>query len=143
MKTTTLAAALISIVAFGASSAYAKSADDRMEMLLNADANQDGAITWDEVVEMRSTMFSRLDRNADGYADQADRPRGRFGRKYEEKLADLIPQFDANLDGRIARSEFVYAPSPAFEAGDFDNDNTLSPDELTALRSAHAAKTGR
>ncbi|MBI1393720.1 MAG: hypothetical protein GC152_13360 [Alphaproteobacteria bacterium] len=143
MKAKAFAAALISIVAIGASPASAEGDNDRLQMLSKADANQDGAITWNEVVEMRKTMFSRLDRNKDGFADQADRPRGRVGRKYTEKLSELIPQFDANRDGRIARSEFIDAPSPAFEAGDLDNDKTLSPDELAALRSAHSARADR
>ena len=141
MKTKTLAAAFIGVVALGASCASAKGSGDRMEMLSKADANQDGAITWDEVIEMRASMFSRLDRNADGYANMADRPRGRFGRGYEDKLAELTPQFDVNRDGSISRNEFVNAPSLAFELGDLDDDKTLSADELAALRTANGFKT--
>lgn len=132
------------LIFFGASlvfsmNAAAKSSGDPTQILARADANGDGVISWEEVLDMRRNAFSRLDRNGDGYADAEDRPRGPLGSRYTEKLSELIPQFDTDRDGRISQAEFIDAPSPAFEAGDTNNDGTLSADELTRLRSLQAA----
>ncbi len=115
--------------------------EQALEALERADANSDGHISWAEVVDMRSGIFERLDRNADGLADQGDRPR--FGRaRFDEAFARMSARFDANGDGAITRSEMLDGPSGAFVEADLDADGILTPDELEGFRSdAAAART--
>ncbi len=105
-----------------------------MEDLSKVDANGDGSIEWQEMINMREASFARLDRNSDGYADSNDSPNFGPGKsRFSEALAKLEGA-DANGDGRIAKAELIEAPAPMFEQGDTDGDKVLSADELTALR---------
>ncbi|MEO0982838.1 MAG: hypothetical protein AAFX03_09335 [Pseudomonadota bacterium] len=106
------------------------------ERLARADANGDGAIEWQEMLDMRSAAFERLDRNSDGFADANDSPRFGPGKsRFGEALAQ-IQDADADGDGRISRTEMMEAPAPMFDEGDADGDKVLSAEELTALREA-------
>lgn len=109
---------------------------DPLEMLAEADANNDGAIAWTEVVALRTQNFNRLDRNGDGVISTRDRPRGPFGARFDEAFAQVQRQFDANFDGRVSRAEMVGAPAPIFTQGDVDGNRVLSAEELSALRAA-------
>jgi len=113
---------------------------DPVEMLAEADANGDGAISWEEVVALRTQNFQRLDRNNDGYISANDRPRGPFGARFDEAFVQVKRQFDANSDGRVSRAEMIGAPAPVFKRGDVDGDGVLSAQELSALRAAAPAK---
>lgn len=112
---------------------------DPVEMFAVADANNDGAISWSEVLAVRTQNFERLDRNNDGYISARDRPRGPFGARFDEAFAQVQTQFDANSDRRVSRPEMIDAPAPAFTRGDVDGDGVLSAGELSALRIAAAA----
>ena len=123
-----MAAGAVMFAAAGAASAQS------IERLAEADANGDGNITWQEMLDARSAMFARLDRNGDGFIDSSDKPRmGPMRARFEEALAGLQGA-DANGDGRISRSEMLNAPAPLFEMGDTDGDKVLSATELAALR---------
>ncbi|MEL6781520.1 MAG: hypothetical protein AAFO51_04030 [Pseudomonadota bacterium] len=122
-------------VAATSGSASAQAAD----RLAKADANGDGAIAWQEMLDMRSAAFERLDRNKDGFADADDSPRFGPGKvRYGEALAQL-QDADANGDGRISQTEMMDAPAPMFDEGDADGDKVLSAEELTALRESKSA----
>lgn len=102
--------------------------------LAEADANGDGNIEWQEMLDMRADIFERLDRNGDGVADSSDSPRfGPAKSKFSEALGKL-KDADANADGQITQAEMMDAPSPPFEAGDTDGDKVLSAEELSVLR---------
>lgn len=102
--------------------------------LAEADANGDGSITWQEMLDMRAGIFERLDRNGDGYADSKDSPGlGPAKKRYDEALGK-VQNADANGDGRISKSEMLNAPAPLFENGDTNGDKVLSAAELSALR---------
>lgn len=113
---------------------------DPLEMLAEADANNDGAIAWTEVVALRTQNFNRLDRNSDGVISTSDRPRGPFGARFDEAFAQVQRQFDANSDRRVTRAEMIGAPAPVFTEGDTNNDGVLSAQELSAIREAVAAR---
>ena len=113
---------------------------DPLEMLAEADANNDGAIAWTEVVALRTQNFNRLDRNSDGVISSSDRPRGPFGARFDEAFAQVQRQFDANSDRRVTRAEMIGAPAPVFAEGDTNSDGVLSAEELTAIREAVAAR---
>lgn len=114
----------------GASNAQAQSASDHLS---RADANGDGSIEWQEVLDMRSTMFGRMDRNSDGVIDSKDRPNFGPGKsRFQAAFNDLSATADTNNDGQISKTEMMEAPAPMFESADTNEDGTLSPDELSA-----------
>jgi len=118
------------LVLAGAPHAVAQSA----ERLAQVDSNGDGAIAWQEMLDMRAATFERLDRNGDGFADASDSPRmGPMKSRFNEALATL-QDADADGDGRISQAEMLEAPAPLFESGDTDGDKVLSAEELAALR---------
>lgn len=127
-----LAAGALCLLAFETDPALGQSKEDQARMLEQADKNRDGDIAWAEVIEMRQSIFKRLDRNKDGYVDKGDRPK-MFGSRFDKAFNSLI-QFDKNSDKRISRSELVNARAPSFERGDTNKDRILSAQEIEALR---------
>jgi hypothetical protein len=109
-----------------------------IDMITQADANGDGAVSWSEVVARRTQNFARLDRDNDGYISTNDRPPGPFGARFDEAFAQVQKQFDANSDRRVSRSEMIDTPGPAFTKGDVDGNGVLSAEELSSLRAAAA-----
>ena len=105
-----------------------------IERLAKADANGDGQIEWQEMLDLREETFGRLDRNGDGFADSKDAPRiGPAKSRFNDALGKL-QNADANGDGRISKQEMLDAPAPLFEQGDINGDKVLSGDEIAALR---------
>lgn len=133
-------ATLLSIVCMLNPAVAAAQARDPLQLISEADANKDGAVSWAEVVSMRRQTFARLDRNTDGVISSADRPWGAFGARFDQAFASVKSQFDANGDNRVARSEMVDAPSPVFDRGDINGDRILSAEELAVLRNAASRK---
>lgn len=121
----------LAVVAF-ADGAAAQSAD----RLARADANGDGDIEWQEMVDMRSAAFERLDRNGDGFADSEDSPRFGPGKSRFGEALTQLQNADADGDGRISKAEMLEAPAPMFADGDTDGDKVLSSGEIAALREA-------
>lgn len=135
-----ISAGLAALLMIASVSPAAAQNRDPTEMLAEADANNDGAISRAEVVALRTQNFSRLDRNSDGYVSASDRPRGPFGARFDEAFARALEQFDVNSDRRVSRAEMIDAGMPAFTQGDTNNDGVLSAEELSALRAAAEAR---
>jgi Ca2+-binding EF-hand superfamily protein len=76
------------------------------------DENGDQVYTCAEWKKYVNELFTRADRNRDGYVDK----------KEFETIKELAPQFaradlgyfDDNRDGRVSRNEFVDKPNPFF-----------------------------
>ncbi|MEO1242425.1 MAG: hypothetical protein AAFX54_10990 [Pseudomonadota bacterium] len=132
MKTTITMIIATALIAGAGSTAYAESCADAGEFYSRADANSDGVITKAEVRNMRSTTFSRLDRNGDGVAEPSDAPR-RFKDRYMEKFEPVRAKFDQNGDGRISEKEFLDAPMTGFDRADQNGDGQLTKNELRSL----------
>ena len=129
------ASTVMMVLALATPAAAQGPGSDPSAMLAKADANGDGAISWDEMVAMRTDLFERLDRNGDGVADTDDRPRfKRAAAKFDAALERMISQFDTNADGALSLDELIEGPAPAFDVGDGNGDKVLSADELAALK---------
>ena len=119
-----------SVLVLGSSAASAQH-HVRGGMLEDADANSDGMVARDEFLAARVEYFAKMDQNADGYLDDADRRRpereGRRGEMMRERL-------DANADGKISKDEFVDASAPMFDRTDTDGNGSLDAKELDALK---------
>ena len=137
-----------------------------MMMLRAADANGDNAITQAEVDALQAEMFDWMDRNSDGFLDEADespmrarmqaireadraergdddsRP-GRWGRGDREGRrggrGGMPPHLraDANEDGRVSRAEFLERENVLFNRLDADENGVVTPEELDAAVERH------
>jgi hypothetical protein len=102
-----------------------------------ADADRDGKITKQEYVDARATQFAKLDRNSDGFIDDADsRDDAERSQRGKRVAAAIRGRLDANDDGKIDKTEFVSAPTMLFDRFDSDKNDVLDAKELDAARSA-------
>lgn len=127
----TALAASVSIAA--AQPADAPTCIQNPDALMQADLNNDGAITRAEVAERRGEVFSRLDRNGDGVANMEDAPR-RMGRdRFTQAFEQLSANFDADADGELTSEEFLNGPTPGFDRVDANGDDVADSEELASL----------
>jgi Ca2+-binding EF-hand superfamily protein len=107
----------------------------------SADTNGDGIITREEFLSARERAFARLDRNGDGYIDKSDMSGRLAGRqKAQERLAEMVAQFDKDGDGRLSKAEFVNGPTPLFDLADSDHNGELSKEEVAAAKQRMAER---
>lgn len=103
--------------------------------LEQADADHDGKVTKQEYVDARAGQFSRMDRNGDGFIDDADSREGANPRG-QRAAAALRGRMDSNGDGKISKDEFINAPTMLFDKFDANKDGVLDAKELEAARNA-------
>ena len=130
-----------------------------MMMLRAADANGDNTITQAEVDALQAEMFDWMDRNGDGYLDDADQSpvharlrelraqdraaRGgadgegrrwgrRGGRHGGPGDGPRHLRADADDDGRVSRAEFLDRETRMFDRLDADENGSVTPEELDA-----------
>jgi Ca2+-binding EF-hand superfamily protein len=103
--------------------------------LEQADANHDGKITKQEYNDARAALFARMDRNGDGFIDDADSREG-ANERGQRAAAALRGRIDSNGDGKISKDEFVNAPTMMFDKFDANKDGVLDAQELEAARTA-------
>jgi Ca2+-binding EF-hand superfamily protein len=109
-------------------------------MLQSADRNKDGLIARDEFLAARAERFSKMDRNADGFLDEADR---RQPDRQARRGAMLRERFDANSDGKFSKDEFVNGAAFLFDRADTDGNALLDAKEIESVRERreHALET--
>ncbi len=104
------------------------------------DTNKDGIVTQDEAAAHRASIFKKLDRNGDGYLENAEERLGRFKRHARKKIhraerkADRQLALDTNKDGKVSLKEFEAKSSPMFEKLDRNGDGTITPKEHKAAK---------
>lgn len=122
-----------------------------MMMLRAADANGDNSITQAEVDTLQAEMFAWMDRNEDGFLDDADRSpmharmqairaeQGGMAGGRGARRGDRGPgggagmtQADADGDGRVSRAEFLGREDRMFGMLDADENGVVTPEELDA-----------
>ncbi|MDG1418554.1 MAG: EF-hand domain-containing protein [Maricaulis sp.] len=134
----------------------------RASMMLRAgDADGDNSVTRAEIDELQGEMFVYMDRNGDGFIDNADRSpihqRMQAMREERRAMADEAGEemrerrrgrrqggrggrgrggdnrrADTDQDGRVSEAEFMAAIDPLFSRLDSNSDGVISPDELDA-----------
>lgn len=130
-------------------------------MLSQADKDGDGTISRDEFRNARAGHFARMDRNSDGYLDEADRRTGtkapqadtqtnaerpaREGVRHthmHERMHKgmhhkaMLERLDTDGDGRLSKDEFVDGAMPMFDKADTDGNGVLDTKELEAMKQA-------
>lgn len=103
--------------------------------LEQADADHDGKITKQEYIDARAAQFARMDRNGDGFIDDADAHEG-ANERGQRAAAALRGRIDSNGDGKVSKEEFVNAPTLLFDKFDANKDGVLDAKELEAARAA-------
>lgn len=96
------------------------------------DANRDGVVSEQEVVDGFRKLFTRLDRNGDGVVRLSDdrfrRDRGR------EAAARFVQRMDANDDDAVSWSEVREKAGMFFSWSDGNGDGVLDAGEVEKLR---------
>jgi Ca2+-binding EF-hand superfamily protein len=129
-------------------------------MLSQADKDGDGTVSRDEFRNARAEHFARMDRNSDGYLDEADRRTGakapqadtqtnaeqparedvRHKRMHKHMHRGMhkgmLERLDADGDGRLSKDEFVDGAMPMFDKADTDGNSVLDTKELEAMKQA-------
>ncbi|MCX8065032.1 MAG: EF-hand domain-containing protein [Candidatus Hydrogenedentes bacterium] len=102
------------------------------EALREADKDNDGEVTFDELRTVRPNMteerFKFMDVNNDGVITREDLE------KWREKAKEKFQEADVDKDGKVSREEirrvFPRMSDEAFQRKDLNGDGFLTPDEL-------------
>lgn len=92
------------------------------------DLNQDGIFTCEEWKQFMRTIFTRADKNKDGFLSASEFDEMRAS---ERLLAGAeIGYFDDDRDHRVSRKEFVEKPNPFFARYDANGDCRVTAEEM-------------
>lgn len=119
----------VMLLAMAETSAFAQNTVDLDNVLAKADADHDGRISRDEFQAARAARFDKLDRNRDGFLDNADMPRLMRSGDRMQKFQAMLNMADTDHDGRLSREEYVAAGARMFDLVDANRDGYLDQDE--------------
>ncbi|CAK7261099.1 MULTISPECIES: EF-hand domain-containing protein [unclassified Shinella] len=130
-----LVSALVAALSLPGISAHAQTVSPILQRL---DANNDGAVSRDEIVAARAKLFARLDVNSDGVIDQDETEMLRDAimdraTAMQARLGNQMRRLDTSGDGKVSRDEFR-ARTLFFDLADRDGDGKLSAAEFLVIR---------
>ncbi|RVE85126.1 EF-hand domain-containing protein [Sinorhizobium meliloti] len=135
MASSVLVTALIAALSLPAFSAQAQTASPILQRL---DANNDGAVSRNEIVAASAKLFARLDVNGDGVIDEDETEWLREAimdraTAMQARLGNQMRRLDASGDGKVSRDEFRDRRL-FFDLADGDGDGKLSDPEFLVIR---------
>lgn len=98
----------------------------------NWDRNRDGMVTCEEWKAYAGELFDAADANHDGVLDAGEYAKVVSTDRMFETVD--IKYYDANGDGKVARSEFVDKPNRAFALLDKNNECKLTASQVAGAR---------
>ncbi|MEZ5818353.1 MAG: EF-hand domain-containing protein [Hyphomicrobiaceae bacterium] len=127
---------------FGMGSGHRRGMMRGLGFLRQADANKDGVVTKAEATAFADQQFARFDWNKDGSIDQADRDALRK-EMVDYAVKRMAHRMGAGPDGKVTRDQFQAKAAERFARMDFNNDGTLSRDEMPGRRGGHGPRGWR
>ena len=104
-----------------------------MNELRQADANNDGIVTQDEVLARATQRFEALDKSKDGSVGQAD-----FDAMQSEMTAyrtqRFLHRYGAVKDGKVTREQFYAKAKEQFATRDLNSDGKLDREDFPGMR---------
>ena len=96
---------------------------------VDADANQDGQISFEEAMAAGGKRFARFDRNKDGTVDKSDLEALR-NEMVDYRVKRFMHRFGASQDGTLTKEQFAKFRNERFARYDYNSDGELSRDEM-------------
>jgi Ca2+-binding EF-hand superfamily protein len=123
-----LAAALLSLATLPALA-------DTGEILARLDTNGDKAISRAEFIDLRATMFARIDADASGTVTRAEIEAAQAAAGGSAAADDRVWQQDTNGDGQLTLAEYT-SQTRGFDRADRNKDGYLTGAELDRIARA-------
>ncbi len=109
------------------------------------DANNDGALTKEEMSAARATRLGAADIDKDGFvsaAELTEHHAAMMRARQDKRFKYFSDRFDANKDGKVALDEVKAYDPPFFAKADANGDGKLSEDEMKAMGEKHPGGMG-
>ena len=142
LKKTLLTAAIGGLVATAAahSAPHGGGKGERGARFLEQyDANQDRAVSAEELTAGRNARLKEFDANADGKLSLKEFEALWLARM-RERLVDAFQRLDADGDANVAASEFARSSDRRFRWVDRNADGQVTMDEMRAVRHARGER---
>lgn len=127
-----LIASLGFVLAVGSATAQADQKPRQMTFE-QLDANADGNVTRDEMVDHRRLQFNRADTDKDGFVSLAELEAQGVERA-RQRAAGMMERMDADSDGKISQDEITAnrRSDKLFKRADIDGDGAVTRAEFDA-----------
>ena len=100
-----------------------------MKIMRKADADKDGKITKEELINAHEAKFKEFDLNADGSVTQEEVLKKLSSDHFEKMAKRITRRFDANKDGKVTADEFKAHAEKKLYMLDLNDDGVITRDE--------------